>query len=247
MDLGKRQIGPRVALHAFASTERTHGISAIVLALFPRVSTVAHLSIQSQDRGIFPFGAVMKSILVIAASESSGRAGVAVDLRTAAAMGVHAQPVLTAISAQRPGEIELMPCDPGLVRDQIAAARAVAQPAAIKIGLLPTPELVRAVAESLSGFDVPIVLDPVLSSSGGGQLVSPEVGTALMELLGHVSLLTPNLPELSALLGQEVGHRDADLEPAARQLMAGGCDAVLVTGGHRDGDADDLLVTSSGS
>jgi hydroxymethylpyrimidine/phosphomethylpyrimidine kinase len=118
-------------------------------------------------------------------------------------------------------------------------------PAAIKIGMLANAAIVRAVAAALPA-GVPVVLDPVLAASSGGELLDAEGRAELPRLLPRVTLLTPNIPEAARLLGlAEACDEEAQLAQA-RALLALGSAAVLLKGGHAPGaEAVDLLVTST--
>lgn len=163
------------------------------------------------------------SILVIAGTDSSGGAGLSRDVAVAAELGFAVKPVVTAVTAQSNDavrRVELIDAD--LVKAQIAAALEDDAPAAVKIGMLGDGAVVRAVADAFQGRDLPIVLDPVIASSSGAQLLSDEGIAALKErLLPLVTLVTPNLPE-AEILGVERLHNS--------------CRAVLLKGGHGEGD-----------
>ena len=178
-------------------------------------------------------------VLFIGGLDSSGGAGVLRDCATAAACGVSARVAVTAVTAQTDhavAAVETM--RPGLVADQMAAAGPVG---AVKIGMLGTAGLVRAVAAGLPR--APCILDPVLcASSGRALLTAGGIGMLLAVLLPRVTLLTPNLPEL-VLLARRLGLADRAEPAQVAALLARGCGAVLVKGGHaRDSSlAEDRL------
>lgn len=184
------------------------------------------------------------AILVIAGTDSSGGAGLAADIRTAAAHDVDARLAVTAVTAQtngKVGRIDVMP--PALVAEQIAMALEDGHVAAVKIGMLGNEPIVATVADALARFDGPIVLDPVIAASSGGLLLSESgIATLIERLLPNTRLVTPNLPELailSARLGVPAG---ADTDHKADALLDAGARAVLVKGGHGEGrDAVDIL------
>jgi hydroxymethylpyrimidine/phosphomethylpyrimidine kinase len=132
------------------------------------------------------------------------------------------------------------------VRAQIAAAFATAHVDAIKIGMLATAATVQAVATSLPADCPPIVLDPVLMSSSGGQLLDRGGQEALRTvLLPRATVLTPNIPEAAALLGTHCAQGEQDLLYQAAALRALGAAAVLLKGGHaEEPEATDLLLTA---
>jgi hydroxymethylpyrimidine/phosphomethylpyrimidine kinase len=183
------------------------------------------------------------AVLVIAATDSSGGAGLARDLATLAAWPVEARCVVTAVTAQSHSRVAAIhPVPAEVIRAQLAAAIACGPLAAIKVGMLGTAPAVRAVAACLPP-GVPVVLDPVLVSSSGGRLLSGEGQSALAELLPRVALLTPNIPETAMLLDEPPADTAEDLIRQGRRLLALGPAAVLLKGGHGSGAAAaDYLV-----
>jgi hydroxymethylpyrimidine/phosphomethylpyrimidine kinase len=185
------------------------------------------------------------TVLVIAGSDSSGGAGVTRDVRTLTQLGAQARCVVTAVTAQSDARlyaVHVVP--PELVRAQLAAACATGPVNALKIGMLATAATVRAVCAGLPAAAVPIVLDPVLASSSGGELLDRQGREALCTaMLPRVTLLTPNIPEAAALLGSSPAQTETELLRQARALLALGPEAVLLKGGHRTGpEATDLLL-----
>lgn len=194
------------------------------------------------------------TVLVIGGSDSSGGAGVARDLRTLFDLGMHGVAVITGVTAQTHAEvrgIHMVP--PAFVGDQISAALASNPVRAIKIGMLGTAETVEAVAARLPRGQVPIVLDPVLAASSGGCLLDEAGRAALVErLFPLATLVTPNVPEAALLLGQLLGQPatpDAALIGRyGSELLKLGPAAVLVKGGHAEGDeAIDFLLPKIGN
>jgi hydroxymethylpyrimidine/phosphomethylpyrimidine kinase len=189
-----------------------------------------------------------RRVLVIAASDSSGGAGLTRDIATLSELGCEARCALTAVTVQTDQELrEVFPLPPELIEAQIHAALEIADIGAIKIGMLGRGSSVAAVIASLpSRAQVPIVLDPVLASSSGGCLLDQDGQQLLREaLLPRVSLLTPNLPEACALLQQESIGADLDaVTEQALRLLRLGPGAVLLKGGHAEGEeVVDVLVT----
>lgn len=177
----------------------------------------------------------MPSVLTIAGSDSSGRAGIQADLRTLAMLGVHAATALTAITAQNArGVIAIEPIAADLVTAQIESVAAEALDAT-KIGMLATAAIVEAVAAAVEDLELPlVVLDPVLASSSGARLLDHDgVQTLMLELLPRVLVVTPNLPEAEALSGVRIQSAD-DVRRAAKQLHAMGAANVIIKGGHRN-------------
>jgi hydroxymethylpyrimidine/phosphomethylpyrimidine kinase len=188
-------------------------------------------------------------VLVVAGLDPSAGAGLAADLEALAAVGAAGWPVAAALTAQGPAGVKgWSPVPADLLLAQVDALLDGLdeddRPGAVKTGMLGTAELAAALAGRLGQKDlarVPLVVDPVLLSSSGTQLLDTggiSVSEALEPLLLRARLATPNLPELSALTGLDVST-DAAAAKAARQLPA---KAVLVKGGHREGAPVDLLV-----
>ncbi|MHB8573006.1 MAG: bifunctional hydroxymethylpyrimidine kinase/phosphomethylpyrimidine kinase [Candidatus Dormibacteria bacterium] len=175
--------------------------------------------------------------LTIAGSDSGGGAGVAADLKTFAAMGVHGCLAITAVTAQDTTEItDLFPIPARVVRAQVEAVVRDLAPAAVKLGMLVNREIVREVADAIRAHRLqPVVLDPVLRASTGRELLDRDAIPALRrELLPLVSVLTPNLPEAELLLGRTLRTLESRRE-GARELTRLGPGAAVITGGHADG------------
>lgn len=189
-------------------------------------------------------------ILTIAGSDSISGAGLQIDLKTAAAHGVHACCAVTAVTAQNTtGVSAIQAVEPDVVRAQVRSVFADVPPAAVKVGMLGSQEVARAVAEELAARpQVPVVLDPVLVATAGGSLASAGALEVIRNtLLPRATLVTPNLPEAAALAGVQVAD-EAGMQAAARALLAMGAGAVLVKGGHGSGEeVADLLLTPQGS
>jgi hydroxymethylpyrimidine/phosphomethylpyrimidine kinase len=176
----------------------------------------------------------MPSVLTIAGSDSSGRAGIQADLRTLALLGVHGATAITAITAQNTrGVAAIEPIAADLVTAQIESVATDAL-SATKIGMLATAAIVEAVAAAIEELDLPlVVLDPVLASTSGTRLLDDDgVQTLMLELLPRVLVITPNVPEAEALSGVRIASAD-DVRRAARQLHAMGAANVIIKGGHR--------------
>ena len=168
-------------------------------------------------------------VLLIGGTDSSGGAGLARDIATAGGMGAETCIAVTAVTAQtdnRVTTVQVLP--PQLISEQVATADNVD---AVKIGMLGSASIVTAVARALP--DVPVVVDPVLAATSARVLLDQAGMDALFaDLLPHTTLLTPNLPELRLLsdrLGLDAHREEANCVQA---LIACGCDAVLVKGGH---------------
>jgi hydroxymethylpyrimidine/phosphomethylpyrimidine kinase len=188
----------------------------------------------------------VKHVLVIAGSDSSGGAGLTRDVETLTHFGVGALCALTAVTAQSHTAvtaIEVLP--PAMVRAQIDAAFASGRIDAIKIGMLGTRAVVLAVAAALAAHPaLPVVLDPVVTSTSGTALLDAAGQAALREsLLPRATLITPNIAEAAALLGVQQGSSGRQQLAQAEGLLALGARAVLLKGGHAAGaTATDLLL-----
>ncbi|MFE0017400.1 hydroxymethylpyrimidine/phosphomethylpyrimidine kinase [Mesorhizobium sp. NPDC059054] len=187
-----------------------------------------------------------RHVLVVAGSDSSGGAGVARDVETVAAFGLRACLAVTAVTVQTHDaveRVEQMP--PDLIAAQMRAAFAANAIAAVKIGMLGSADAITAVASVLaSRLPLPVVLDPVLASTSGRALLATDAVEILKRrLMPLCTLVTPNLPEL-ALLGDETVATDEDgIISQAGPLFESGMSALLVKGGHADGDRSvDLLL-----
>jgi hydroxymethylpyrimidine/phosphomethylpyrimidine kinase len=186
--------------------------------------------------------------LTIAGSDSSGGAGIQADLKAFSALGVYGASVITALTAQNTRTVTAIhdvPLD--MVRAQIAAVLDDLDVGAIKIGMLSSPQIVRTVAEALEGYSGPVVLDPVIVAKSGAKLLADEAIEALVgELLPRATLITPNLPEAAALLGEAEARDDEEARAQGERLARLG-PAVLMKGGHAKGAiCTDLLVTPQG-
>lgn len=187
--------------------------------------------------------------LTIAGSDSGGGAGIQADLRSFAAFGVHGLTAITAVTAQHTRGVDAIEMLPqATVRAQIDAVLGDFPVAAIKIGMLGTPNLVRTISQALARYrKIPLIVDPVLIATSGDGLSRGGVAVAIRRhLIAHATLLTPNLPEAEQLLGRRLHSRD-DLLEAAHELRGLGAQAVLLKGGHlRGSSVHDVLVGAEG-
>ena len=180
--------------------------------------------------------------LTVAGSDPSGGAGIQADLKTFHQFGVYGEAVVTLLTVQnsvRVSRVEVMPIS--LVLEQIEAVLEDIPPAAAKTGALGSAEMVRAVARAAAGFRFPLVVDPVMVSKHGLSLLPSAAAMAIGELLlPRAFLITPNVPEAEALTGMKILTLE-DMRGAACRLRELGARAVLIKGGHLEGDATDLL------
>ena len=176
-------------------------------------------------------------VLSIAGSDSSGGAGIQADLKTFSALGVYGATAITAITAQNTlGVVSQMALPPQMVREQIIAVMDDLHPSVVKIGMLSNAEIVNAVAEVLSEYKAKIVLDPVIVSTSGHRLLSVEAQEVIKEKLLPISeLVTPNIPEMETLTNMPLSSFE-EKEKAANHLLSLGAKAVLLKGGHEDGE-----------
>lgn len=189
-------------------------------------------------------------VLVVGGSDSGGGAGVQADLKTITALGAYASSAITALTAQNTlGVSDVMGVPARFVVAQIDAVLADIGADVIKTGMLYSASVTAAVAERCSKLAprMQLIVDPVLVSSTGHELLSAEGRDVLIEqLLPYAALVTPNLAEAALLSGLSV-ERTADFDRAADWLLAHGASAVLVKGGHLAGDTVvDLLRTADG-
>jgi hydroxymethylpyrimidine/phosphomethylpyrimidine kinase len=173
-------------------------------------------------------------VLSIAGSDSGGGAGIQADLKSFARCGVHGTTAITAITAQNTvGVSAVEAVSPAMI---VAQVRAVAEDIgidAVKVGMLGTAATVEATVEALDLVgDAPVVVDPVMVAESGAVLLDEDARTALIEdLLPRAEVVTPNIPEARALTG--AGEHDSQ-EDLAREVLALGPEAVVVTGGHSE-------------
>ncbi len=185
----------------------------------------------------------MKTVLIIAGSDTSAGAGLQQDLKVATLLGAYGLTVVTALTAQNTAGVQqVQPVAPDLVAAQLQAILSDMLVNAVKVGMLATAANVRVVAAGLRRADVPVVVvDPVLAASDGTPLLEEDGVKAFKEeILPLTTLLTPNLAEAGRLTGREVNTPD-DMETAARELGQMGPKYVLVKGGHLPGAPVDVL------
>jgi hydroxymethylpyrimidine/phosphomethylpyrimidine kinase len=177
-------------------------------------------------------------VLVFAATDPSGGAGLQADIMTLSSMGCHPLSVVTAVTIQDTmGVDDVSSIEAEWVSDQARCVLEDMPVAAFKIGLLGSIEQIAAIAEVVSDYpEVPLVLDPVLASGRGDELVTEEMVVALKELLiPQTTILTPNSLEARRLAAEEGEEGEGpDLAECARRIIASGCEYVLITGTHEN-------------
>lgn len=177
-------------------------------------------------------------VLVFAATDPSGGAGIQADILTLSSMGCHPLSVVTAITIQDTMGVEdVMPIDAEWVADQARCVLEDVPVSVFKIGLLGSVEAIAAIAEVVSDYpDIPLVLDPVLASGRGDELASEDIILAMRELLvPQTTLITPNSLEARRLALDDADETDdPPLAECASRILALGCEYVLVTGAHEN-------------
>ncbi len=207
----------------------------------------------------------MKAVLTIAGSDSCGGAGIQADLKTIAAHHLYGMSVITVLTAQNTtGVYGIEEVDPDFVTKQIDAVFDDIRPAAIKIGMVLSSEIIQAVAHALVRHDAQhIVVDPVMVATSGSALIADEAVESLVdELFPLAEVITPNLEEAQILSNMHIAD-PADMERAAKKISdsitsRNSCGvAVLIKGGHTldymdeaaelSGAADDVLYLPNGT
>jgi hydroxymethylpyrimidine/phosphomethylpyrimidine kinase len=189
--------------------------------------------------------------LTIAGSDSSGGAGIQADLKSFAALGVYGASAITALTAQNTKGvfgIHAVPAD--FVSAQIDAVFGDLDVGAVKIGMVAQSATVDAIAAGLTRWSAKhVVLDPVMVATSGDRLLAADAIEALRtKLISRAALITPNLPEAAALLDEPVAESQASIERQGRRLLAFGCPAVLIKGGHGQGtESIDFLFRGDGT
>jgi len=181
--------------------------------------------------------------LTIAGSDCSSGAGIQADLKTLQQLGVHGLSAITSIVSETPLEVrEIAPVSTALIQSQIRILLETYPIAAIKTGMLPSRSCIISVCEILTDLDIPIVTDPVMIASSGSALMEDDASAAMAQRLIPLSaLVTPNMPEASALLGREISSK-TDLEQAAKDISEKFQTSCLLKGGHLPSGGDRLDI-----
>lgn len=190
-------------------------------------------------------GASVPICVTIAGSDSGGGAGIQADIKTFSALNVYGASVITAITAQNTLAVTAVHDIPSeIVAAQIDAVFSDINVASVKIGMVSVPETIQAIAKGLRHFSGPVVLDPVMVAKSGDRLLSEAAISTLREkLIPLASLLTPNRPEAACLLDCAIACNNDEAEAQGRALLGLGAKAVLMKGGHAEGDiCTDLLI-----
>lgn len=209
----------------------------------------------------------MKAVLTIAGSDSSGGAGIQADLKTIVAHQLFGESVITALTAQNTtGVADVLDVDPAFVGAQIDAVFEDIRPDAVKVGMVSSPAIVRAIADGLRRHGASnIVVDPVMVATSGSALIADAAVDALVaELFPLAEVITPNIPEAEVLAGMAIACPE-DVRRAAELIAercvaaavtapdyggeAPGVPAIMIKGGHGVGEpdaADDYLRLDQG-
>ena len=186
--------------------------------------------------------------LTIAGSDSGGGAGIQADLKTFSALGCFGMSAVTALTAQNTQVVTgIFPVPPEFIAQQIDAVVDDIGVDTVKIGMLHSPEVIKAVAQKLMEKKCPnIVLDPVMISKSGDKLLQDDAVSALKEhLIPLATIITPNLPEASVLLNRSVETFE-DMPQAVKDLAKLGCNNILLKGGHlTDNNSCDILYQTN--
>jgi hydroxymethylpyrimidine/phosphomethylpyrimidine kinase len=186
-------------------------------------------------------------VLTIAGFDPGSGAGITADIKTIAAHGCYGVACITALTVQSTGGVRRVETvDAGLVTETLAELASDVEIAAVHVGMLGSGKVVRAIADFLEQQKLPgIVLDPILKSSSGADLLDAAGARLLTEkLIPLATVLTPNVDEASALTGLPVTDPE-QMRAAARKLHEIGASAVVITGGHLEKAIDLLSFTSS--
>jgi len=173
-------------------------------------------------------------VLIVAGSDSSGGAGIQADIKTVTALGSYAMTAITAITAQNTTGIKsIVSIDPKEISNQIKFTCEDIKPDAVKIGMLHSKSVIKAVAQSLKKIKVSkVVLDPVMVAKGGSRLINLQAIKTLKDrLIKKIYLITPNIPEAEILTNMNI-HSKEDMISSAKKIINFGAKNVLIKGGH---------------
>lgn len=190
---------------------------------------------------------MIPNVLTIAGTDPTGGAGIQADLKAFSANGAYGMSVVTAVVAQNTrGVGSIVAMEPGFVAEQIAAVFEDVRVDAVKIGMVANAGIADAITQSLDKYaHCPVVLDPVMVAKSGDHLLNQDDVDAIRErLVPRATLITPNLPEASVLLGREVEMGSlAEMRESLNDLRALGAKWVLLKGGHLSGEESTDILT----
>lgn len=183
------------------------------------------------------------SLIVIGGSDPSGGAGVQADLFTLSELGIRAQSVITAITAQNEGKfVSYESVSPQNFADQLGSLKQDNQILFVKIGMIGDHRLLPPLMSWLEKVEPNFtILDPVLRSSTGAALLDAQGSSALQDLFKLIDLLTPNIPEAEALTGLKIKSLK-EMQKAGGILLSKGISQVLMKGGHLNEEPCDILM-----
>ena len=186
-------------------------------------------------------------VLTIAGSDSGGGAGIQADIKAMSATGSFACSVITAITSQNTqGVSAIFPIPLDHVASQLDAVFSDLNVVAVKVGMLADSNIIKVVADKIQQYQPKhLVIDPVMVATSGDLLLEQSAISTLKEaLIPLADIITPNLPEGSALTGKPVPESEADMQDMVEELRALGAKAVLLKGGHleQDENSNDLLI-----
>lgn len=189
----------------------------------------------------------MHKSLTIAGSDSSGGAGIQADLKTMTALGVYGMSAITALTAQNTTGVQsIFEVTSKFLEEELDSIFTDIFPDSVKIGMVSNADLIRVISKKLREYNAKnIVVDPVMVSTSGSKLMADGAkDTLLSELFKVADIITPNIPEAEALTGQSIKSKD-DMVEAAKRIGEFFEGYILLKGGHRTDDADDLLYKNS--
>ena len=182
--------------------------------------------------------------LTIAGSDSSGGAGVQADLKTFSAIGTYGMSVITAVTAQNTQGVFLVEdLSKEIIEKQIEVVFEDIEPAAVKIGMVSSPEIINTIVNTLKKYNPKyLIVDPVMISKSGYSLLKPEAKKTLIEeLIPMAYIITPNTLEAEEIVGMKINTVD-DMREVGEKILELGPKYVLMKGGHLQGDAVDVLI-----
>lgn len=186
----------------------------------------------------------MKKVLTIAGSDSCGGAGIQADLKAMSSLGVYGMSVITAITAQNTiGVQKVMEVTDEIIEAQIRSIFEDITVDAVKIGMVSNSKTIETIKNLLEEYSAKnIVLDPVMVSKSGYYLLKPEAQEAIKALMAIADVVTPNIPEAEVLTEMKIENA-AQMKEAALRIRELGAKNVLIKGGHRCNDANDILLS----
>ena len=185
----------------------------------------------------------MKTVLTIAGSDCSGGAGIQADLKTIGALGAYGMSVIVSLTAQNTcGVNSIQNIPEEMIIDQLKAVFEDIRPDAVKIGMLPELDTIKAVSNFLKEYEAEnIVVDPVMVATSGAHLVEKEGADINKEhLFPLATVITPNMAEAEYLTGIKVVDKEG-MEKAAKKLSKYSDGIIMVKGGHLVDSADDYI------